>query len=257
MTSNLKRQTASGDYPLPSRFYCGAANFLLRTARWVPPAVRARFIRQRSFFYQTFNQGDPGNHEGLSIRKWEAMRMPPNLTGKSVLDIGCAEGFFCRLSAISGAAPVVGIDTSLGRLLCASFMALQERIRIHYRMSVFPGHRVAGKYDYVLCLSVMHHSLSSRDLWKILTLDEFAPDRLILREQVRLLRSLTDNKGKCIVEMPYEYDDAVERDEVDFKLFNRELTEAGFARAECLGSWDYNPKFKDLKDRVIYVAEAS
>ena len=130
MTSNLKRKTASGDYPVPSRFHCGAANLLLRTARWVPPALRARFIRQRTYSYQTFNQGDPGNTEGLSIKKWEAMRMPPNLTGKSVLDIGCAEGFFCRLSAISGAAPVVGIDTSLGRLLSASFMALQERRRI-------------------------------------------------------------------------------------------------------------------------------
>jgi hypothetical protein len=25
-----------------------------------------------------------------------------------------------------------------------------------------------GKFDYVLCLSVLHHSLSKKDLWKVL-----------------------------------------------------------------------------------------
>ena len=56
--------------------------------------------------------------------------------------------------------------------------------------------------------------------------------------------------------MPYEYDHVTERNQVDFQLFNRDLMQGGFARAECLGSWDYNPKFKALKDRVIYVAAA-
>ena len=73
--------------------------------------------------------------------------MPSDLTGKSVLDIGCSEGFFCRQVAKRGARRVVGIDTGLGRLMCASFMALEERIRISYRMDVFPTLRLDDKYD--------------------------------------------------------------------------------------------------------------
>jgi SAM-dependent methyltransferase len=247
--------TASGEYKVPGRYYRFAGDLLLRTAKWIPPTVRARWLRGRSH-YQTFADTDVGNHEGLSIKKWEAMRLPPDLGGKSVLDIGCSEGFFCRQCAKRGAAPVVGLDTSLGRLLCGSFMALQERLKIQYRMEVFPGLKRERKYDYVLCLSVLHHSLSKKDLWKVLTCDEFAHDRSVLRHNLQLLRSLTADKGKCIVEMPYEYDDPAERQVVDFNRFSAELTDIGFARAECLGSWDYNPKFRDLKDRMIYVAEA-
>src|SRR5438874_7718060 len=189
-TEDFMSYTASREYRVPGRLYCLAGDLLLRTAKWIPQTVRTKFIRDRSY-YQTFSEIEVGDHEGLSIRKWEAMRMPSDLTGKSVLDIGCSEGFFCRQVAKRGARRVVGIDTGLGRLMCASFMALEERIRISYRMDVFPTLRLDDKYDYVLCLSVLHHSLSTKDVWKVLTLDEFARDRLLLREQLRLLRSLT------------------------------------------------------------------
>ena len=182
--------------------------------------------------------------------------MPSNLQGKSVIDIGCSEGFFCRQCAKIGAGPVAGVDTSLSRLLCASFIALQEGLNIRYRMGVFPAQKPSGRYDYVLCLSVLHHSLIKKDVWKVLTLDEFADDLRVLRDQFQILRSLTAEKGRCVVEMPYEYDDPAERQEVDFERFNAELKKAGFARAHRVGSWEYKPKFQKQKDRIIYVAEA-
>jgi len=204
-----------------------------------------------------FGDTEVGNHQGLSIRKWEAMQMPSDLKGKSVVDIGCSEGFFSQECAKRGAAPVLGVDSSLGRLLYASFTALNGGLNIRYRMGVFPDLGIRGTFDYVLCLSVLHHSLSKKDVWKVLLMQEFADELAILREQLRRLRSLTADTGRCILEIPYEYDDpAAERKTVDFQLLNAELKTAGFASARCLGAWDYNPDHRVFKDRIIYVAEA-
>jgi len=246
--------TRSGDYKLPSPLYCFTGNLLLRLAKWEPAVLRERFIRSRSY-YQVFSEREVGDHEGLSVKKWEAMRMPTDLKGKSVLDIGCSEGFFSRQCARLGAGPVTGLDTSLGRLMCASFIALREGLDIRYRMGVFPAGVPSVRYDYVLCLSVLHHSLAKKDVWKVLTREEYANDLRTLRDQIQILRSLTEEMGSSVIEMPYEYEDPAERKEVDFDLFSAELTKAGFARSRRLGSWEYNPKFQQLKDRIIYVAE--
>jgi SAM-dependent methyltransferase len=249
------RITPSGDYKLPTPFQCLAGNLALRNARFVPPVLRNKFM-ERHTGYQVFGDKEIGASEGVSHKKWEALRMPRELKGASVLDIGCAEGFFCRQSAASGAGPVVGIDTSVTRLMCASFVSLKEKLNISYRMAVFPKLATRAKYAYIICLSVLHHSLACKDIWKVLTVPECKSDLLILQQQLRFLRSLNLDGGKCIIEMPYEYDDPAERKVVDFDRFSAELTKAGFAKAKCLGSWDYNPQYQQIKDRLIYVAEA-
>ncbi|MCO8018232.1 class I SAM-dependent methyltransferase [Brevundimonas diminuta] len=45
-----------------------------------------------------------------SKRKLERLKIPADLTGKRVLDIGCNEGFFCAEFARRGAREVVGVD---------------------------------------------------------------------------------------------------------------------------------------------------
>jgi len=222
---------------------------------YVPAALRVRYL-QRDSYYQVFDETELGNRQGLSINKWNAMPMPASLAGKSVLDIGCADGFFCRLCAQHGAKSVLGIDTAVGRLLRARFMALEEGLNINYLMDIFPSRNLHRQFDYVLCLSVLHHSLVSKDLWKVLTDEQCAEDLSILQNLLGVLKGLTAPEGKCVIEMPYEYDDPVERQEVDFERFNRELLKAGFRNATCLGTWEHNEKLKAKKDRLIYVAQA-
>ena len=246
--------TRSGDYKLPTPLYCFIGNLLLRAARCVPAMVRTRFLRRHSY-YQVFDEAELGDRQGLSLNKWKAMQMPSSLSGKSVLDIGCADGFFCQLCARNGARSVMGMDSALGRLLRARFVALEEDVSITYRLDIFPSPRVREKYDYVLCLSVLHHSFTKKDAWKVLVQDEFADDLAALRQNLKALRALTAEQGRCVIEMPYEYDDPAERQQIDFQHFNTELTRAGFSRARCLGDWDHNAKYKERKDRIIYVAE--
>lgn len=56
--------------------------------------------------YQSF-EGKPGDSN--SFEKLRRLRVP-KLQGKSVLDIGCNEGFFCKYAIDNGASRVVGID---------------------------------------------------------------------------------------------------------------------------------------------------
>jgi SAM-dependent methyltransferase len=198
-----------------------------------------------------------GDYQGVSAKKWDALQMPSSLVGQSVLDIGCSEGYFAQRCAERGAAPVVGIDGSLGRLLAARFLSQRDGLNVRYRMGLFPGSRIRGSFDYVLCLSVIHHSLVNKDVWKVLVDRQNADDLQVLRAQLKALRGLTARGGKCIVEMPYEYGDPVEeRKIVDFDILGKEMNGAGFISVRCLGTWEYNPEHVSVKDRIIYVAEA-
>ena len=58
--------------------------------------------------YQSF---DGINGDSCSSEKLRRLRLP-SLAGKSVLDIGCNEGFFCNFSVTQGAKRVLGIDSN-------------------------------------------------------------------------------------------------------------------------------------------------
>jgi hypothetical protein len=152
---------------------------------------------------------------------------------------------------------VVGVDSSLGRLLYGMHAASQDGVDVKYTMDVFPSSRIRGSYDYVLCLSLLHHCLSTSNVWKVLVSEELSDDRARLRDQLKFLRTLTATSGTCIVEMPYEYDNPeTERQVVDFDRFADEMKAVGFSAVECVGSWDYNPAHRQYKDRIIYLARA-
>jgi SAM-dependent methyltransferase len=246
----------SGDYKLPTAFDCFLGNCVLRVAPLMPAAILSRLVSGHSN-YQVSSENEVTGYQGVSDKKLDSMKLPARMSGKSVLDLGCAEGFFARECAKRGAAPVVGVDSSLGRLLYGTSMAQQGGLHVRFRMDVFPSTGITGTYDYVLCLSLLHHSLSQKNVWKVLTFPEFAQDAAALRSQLKLLRSLTAPNGTCIVEMPYEYSDpAAERASVNFDAFSSELKAAGFKNASRLGSWDYNPSHREFKDRILYLAEA-
>lgn len=92
--------------------------------------------------------------------KWRrfASSMPEDLTGKSVLDIGCNAGFYSIQMKRRGADRVVGIDTDEKYLEQARFAATVSGAEIEFRnLSVYRVGELHEKFDLVLFMGVLYH----------------------------------------------------------------------------------------------------
>lgn len=108
--------------------------------------------------YQSFPDA-PGMVD--SSKKLQAFQLP-QLYGKSFLDIGCNEGFYCGYASSQGANRVVGID---------SYLPFLERARtrfpsvefIHSSWDYLPNE----KFDVILFSSAMHYISTYEDVLKL------------------------------------------------------------------------------------------
>ena len=92
--------------------------------------------------------------------KFAAFRdaLPADLTGWTVLDIGCNAGFYSLEMKRRGADRVVGIDTDEHYLRQARFAAEIEDADIDYRrMPVWDVAALGEKFDLVIFMGVLYH----------------------------------------------------------------------------------------------------
>ncbi len=93
--------------------------------------------------------------------KWQrfAHAVPQDLTGKSVLDIGCNAGFYSIEMKKRGAARVVGVDSDDVYLNQARFAAeVSGYPDIEFRnLSVYDVGQLGEKFDLVIFMGVLYH----------------------------------------------------------------------------------------------------
>ncbi len=92
--------------------------------------------------------------------KWQrfANALPADLTGKTVLDVGCNAGFYSIEMKRRGAARVVGIDSDEDYLAQARFAAEVTGTDLELQhLSVYDVAELDEKFDLVLFLGVMYH----------------------------------------------------------------------------------------------------
>ena len=92
--------------------------------------------------------------------KWQrfASSIPDDLTGKSVLDVGCNAGFYSIQMKRRGANRVVGIDSDEKYLEQARFAAKVSGVEIEFRnLSVYRVGDLREKFDLVLFMGVLYH----------------------------------------------------------------------------------------------------
>jgi tRNA (mo5U34)-methyltransferase len=93
--------------------------------------------------------------------KWQkfAHAIPDDLTGKSVLDIGCNAGFYSIEMKRRGAARVVGVDSDDVYLKQARFAADVSGYRdIEFRnLDVYQVGQLGEKFDLVIFMGVLYH----------------------------------------------------------------------------------------------------
>jgi tRNA (mo5U34)-methyltransferase len=92
--------------------------------------------------------------------KWKhiSKALPKDLTGKSVLDIGCNGGFYSIALKQRGAGRVLGVDVVDQYLEQARFAAETLNLDIAFeRCSVYEVDQISGQFDYVLFMGVFYH----------------------------------------------------------------------------------------------------
>lgn len=110
--------------------------------------------------------------------KLARIKLPEDLTGKRVLDMGCNEGFFCNLAKERGAARVVGIDFVKDWLEFAENKYGGKGIEFrHQGWTKLPD----GPFDVVLWMSAMHYEPDPAAQMKRI-FDVLSPDGMLILE---------------------------------------------------------------------------
>ena len=92
--------------------------------------------------------------------KWQKFQhaIPRDLTGKSVLDIGCNAGFYALEMKRRGAARVLGVDRDDAYLAQARFAAQVSGLHIELRkLDVYDVAELGETFDLVLFMGVLYH----------------------------------------------------------------------------------------------------
>ncbi|GAA0582879.1 TIGR04290 family methyltransferase [Craurococcus roseus] len=92
--------------------------------------------------------------------KWRSFAdaVPADLTGKTVLDIGCNGGFYSMEMKKRGAARVLGVDWDEDYLAQARFAAEVTGLDIEFRkLSVYDVGGLGERFDVVLFMGVLYH----------------------------------------------------------------------------------------------------
>jgi tRNA (mo5U34)-methyltransferase len=98
-----------------------------------------------------------GDYPAVKWRRF-ADAIPADLSGRTVLDIGCNAGFYSLQMKARGASRVLGIDVDPDYLRQARFAADTIGVEIEFaEMSVYDVAALGEQFDVVLFLGVLYH----------------------------------------------------------------------------------------------------
>lgn len=125
-----------------------------------------------------------GDYPSVKWREF-AHAIPDDLSGRTVLDIGCNAGFYSIEMKRRGAARVLGIDSDPRYLAQAQFASQIAGLDIEFRqMSVYQLPGLATRFDLVLFMGVLYHLR-----YPLLALDilheHVVGDRLVFQSMLR------------------------------------------------------------------------
>ncbi len=126
--------------------------------------IRARIDALGPWFHNLDLKGVPtaprhflGDYPTVKWRRFSSV-IPTDLTGMTVLDIGCNAGFYAMEMKRRGADRVLGIDSEDDYLAQARFAADVEGLKIEFRkMSAYDVGELHEKFDLVIFMGVLYH----------------------------------------------------------------------------------------------------
>ena len=185
---------------------------------------------------QTAPQHFLGDYPEVKYRHFRDA-LPADMTGKSVLDIGCNAGFYSLEMKRRGAARVLGIDTDEHYLRQARFAADVTGLDVEFeKLAVWDVGALGEKFDLVIFMGVLYH-LRHPLLALDLIHEHVAKDTLLFQSLQRGSREVTEVAENYDFNAPAPFDEAgypklhfVEQrysfDETNWWIPNRACTEA-------------------------------
>jgi tRNA (mo5U34)-methyltransferase len=129
-----------------------------------PDEIRRQAAALGSWFHnidlggvQTAPEHFLGDYPAIKWRRF-AHAIPADLSGRTVLDVGCNGGFYSLEMKRRGAARVLGVDHDEDYLRQARFAAEVTELDIEFQqLSVYDVGALGERFDLVLFLGVLYH----------------------------------------------------------------------------------------------------
>lgn len=190
--------------------------------------------------------------------KLKNLKLPKKLNGKTFLDIGCAEGFFCIEAARRGAKKVLGIESDRSRIKIAKKVnkIWQFNKTVEFKNLKLENLRANKKFDIVLCLAVTHHyhgrlkGKKMLDTWAILTNKKYLN---FYKNMIKIVKKVAlHTKEITYWEYPFTYVGyKTKPKDVDFQVLAKKWEEEKiYRRVDFIGFSSRSL----VKDRPLYRA---
>lgn len=103
----------------------------------------------------------------LHIEKYTYFQMLGDLTGKSILDLACGEGFYTRQFKQKGASLVVGVDISQKMVELAKQEEAKQKLDIEYLVADVIELGKIGNFDLVVASYLLNYAQTEAQLLKM------------------------------------------------------------------------------------------
>jgi len=94
---------------------------------------------------------------GADLSKTLARILPAEMSGKTVLDVGSANGLFCFEALKRGAIRAKGIGIDADVIRQSRLLADCLQLKAEFAQQDIDALDVTDQFDYVLCLNILHH----------------------------------------------------------------------------------------------------
>lgn len=138
-------------------------------------------LRERRFPYHRVNLPFGLHTPGADRSETRDLIFSESLEGKTILDVGCALGYFSFEAEEKGAKKVVGVELKDERFRDAMLLKEMKGSRVDFLKRDIVSNPLEENFDYILLLNVIHH----------------------LHEPFRVIRQLASvTKERLIIEFP-------------------------------------------------------
>ncbi len=98
------------------------------------------------------------------IEQYSLTQLLGDVSGKSILDLACGEGYYSRLLTELGASRVVGLDLSSKMIELAERSERERPLGIEYRVADARTAQLSESFDIVVAAYLLNYAQNERDL---------------------------------------------------------------------------------------------